>query len=200
MTQPADVLTFWFGSAQLDAPVAAGYRRLWFKSDEQLDRRIEEAFGPLVESALAGELNGWRQSLAGELALILLCDQFTRNIYRGTARAFAGDALAAEIAQEVVERGDETRLGLHQRAFVGMPLEHGESAEMQVRSVAFFEQLRRSYLDGAEGAAQAQDFYRYALAHQQVIEEFGRYPHRNAALGRESTPAEQQWLEHRGGF
>ncbi|SDK11311.1 DUF924 family protein [Microbulbifer yueqingensis] len=200
MTQPADILRFWFGSDRLNAPVDDAHRQLWFSAQEELDQQIEENFGHLVEAALGGELEGWRTSLAGELALVLLCDQFTRNIYRDTRRAFAGDALARKVALEVIERGDDEQLGLYQRAFLGMPLEHDESLEMQQRSVEFFDRLRKSHLDGAEGAAQAENFYQYALAHREVIEEFGRYPHRNAALGRASTPAEQAWLEKGGGF
>ncbi|WP_308367070.1 MULTISPECIES: DUF924 family protein [unclassified Microbulbifer] len=200
MTEPADVLTFWFGQAQLDAVPSAGYRRRWFSGDSSFDSQIEEDFGAQVEAALAGDLARWRQSLEGELALVLLCDQFTRNIYRGTTRAYAGDPLARDVALAVIERGDERKLGLYQRAFLGMPLEHGETPEMQAQSVAYFDRLRRDYLNGAEAAAQAENFYQYALAHREVIEEFGRYPHRNAALGRESTPAEQKWLEKGGGF
>ncbi|MBB3063435.1 DUF924 family protein [Microbulbifer rhizosphaerae] len=200
MTEPADVLTFWFGQAQLDAVPGAEYRQRWFSGDSSFDSQIEEDFGAQVEAALAGELTHWRQSLEGELALVLVCDQFTRNIYRGTTRAYAGDSLARDAALTVIERGDERKLGLYQRAFLGMPLEHGETPEMQARSVAYFDRLRRDYLNGAEAAAQAENFYQYALAHREVIEEFGRYPHRNAALGRESTLAEQKWLEKGGGF
>lgn len=200
MTQPAEVLKFWFGSTQLDATVEPLYRQRWFTRSDAFDNRIEEDFGPRVEAALAGELGDWRGSPGGELALILLCDQFTRNIYRGSQRAFAGDPLARELAQATIERGDDQKMGLYQRAFLGMPLEHGESPQMQARSVAYFERLRRDYPDGAEGAAEAERFYQYALAHRKVIEEFGRYPHRNAALGRDSTPDEQRWLEQGGGF
>lgn len=200
MTKPADVLTFWFGQAQLDAVPDAEYRRRWFSGDSSFDSQIEEDFGSLVEAALAGELGHWRQSLEGELALVLVCDQFTRNIYRGSTRAYAGDPPARETALAVIERGDDRKLGLYQRAFLGMPLEHGEAPGMQAQSVDYFDRLRRDYLDGAEAAAQAENFYQYALAHREVIEEFGRYPHRNEVLGRESTPAEQKWLEKGGGF
>ncbi|HEY8569852.1 DUF924 family protein, partial [Microbulbifer sp.] len=100
----------------------------------------------------------------------------------------------------VIERGDDAQLGLFQRAFLGMPLEHAESEHMQRRSVDYFNRLRMDYLDGASGAAKAESFYQYALAHQKVIDEFGRYPHRNAPLGRESTTAEQAWLQQGGGF
>ncbi|WP_346836654.1 DUF924 family protein [Microbulbifer sp. SAOS-129_SWC] len=200
MTQPADILKFWFGSEHLDAPVDPVFRQRWFRGGPQFDQQIEKAFGDTVAAALAGELTDWRRSLAGELALVLLCDQFTRNLYRGTPRAFAGDALALETALAVLERGDDHQLGLNQRAFLGMPLEHDERPGIQARSVAYFDRLRRSFLDGHEGAAEAESFYQYAVAHQRVIEEFGRYPHRNAALGRASTPDEQKWLEQGGGF
>lgn len=200
MTQPADILKFWFGSAQLDAPVDPLHRQLWFTRSDTFDSRIEEDFDSQVEAALAGELEAWRGTPEGALALILLCDQFTRNIYRGTRLAFAGDARAREVALAAIERGDDEKMGLYQRAFLGMPLEHGETPEMQARSVTYFDRLRRDYLNGAENAAEAESFYQYALAHRKVIEEFGRYPHRNDALGRASTPEEQKWLEQGGGF
>lgn len=200
MAHPAEVLKFWFGTDQLDAPSDELHQQLWFTRSTAFDSEIEERFGHLVESALAGELHQWRDSLAGELALVLLCDQFSRNIYRGTARAFAGDPLALEVALAVIGRGDDSKLGLFQRAFLGMPLEHAESEEMQRRSIDHFNRLRMDYLNGAIGAAQAESFYQYALAHQKVIDEFGRYPHRNASLGRESTAAEEAWLEQGGGF
>lgn len=200
MAHPSEVLKFWFGTDQLEAPADELHQKLWFTRDETFDNEIEERFGHLVESAIAGELHEWRSSVPGELALVLLCDQFTRNVYRDTARAFAGDPLALDVALAVIERGDDRGLGLFQRAFLGMPLEHAESEEMQQRSVAYFNRLRMDYLNGAIGAAQAESFYQYALAHQKVIDEFGRYPHRNASLGRESTAAEHAWLEQGGGF
>lgn len=200
MTRTAEILTFWFGSAELDAPVDGGRTRLWFSRSDTFDREIDERFGADVEAALAGDLDSWRGKPASELALILLCDQFTRNIYRGTTRAFAGDALALETALAVIERGDDCKMGLYQRAFLGIPLEHSEAPGIQQRSVAYFERLRNNYLNGAEGAAAAESFYEYALAHQQVIDDFGRYPHRNDILGRPSTDAEQHWLDQGGGF
>ncbi len=200
MVTPSEILKFWFGTDQLEAPVDEIHQRPWFTRDETFDREIEKRFGDLVESAIAGDLHSWRESLAGELALVLVCDQFPRNIYRGTARAFAGDPLALEVALAVIERGDDDRLALFQRAFLGMPLEHTESRHMQRRSVDYFDRLRMNFLDVASGAAKAESFYQFALAHQQVIDEFGRYPHRNAPLGRESTDAEQAWLEQGGGF
>ncbi|WOX04220.1 DUF924 family protein [Microbulbifer pacificus] len=200
MATPSEILQFWFGSDQLEAPADEKHQQLWFTRDEAFDQEIEERFGHLVESAIAGELHSWRESLAGELALVLVCDQFTRNVYRGSARAFTGDLLALEVALAVIERGDDLRLGLFQRAFLGMPLEHAESEHIQRRSVDYFNRLRMDYPDGASGAAKAESFYQYALAHQKVIDEFGRYPHRNGPLGRESTTTEREWLEQGGGF
>ncbi|WP_323844621.1 DUF924 family protein [Microbulbifer magnicolonia] len=200
MPEPKEILTFWFGRPQLDAAPDDRHRQRWFAGGEDFDRKIDEYFSSTVEAALDGELASWRQSLEGEMALVLLCDQFTRNIYRYTSRAYAGDPLALEIALAVIERGDDLEMGLYQRAFLGMPLEHSELPAIQQRSVDYFNRLRMDYLNGAEGAAQAENFYQYALAHREVIDEFGRYPHRNAALGRESTPAEQKWLDQGGGF
>ncbi|MEW5248754.1 DUF924 family protein [Microbulbifer sp. 2201CG32-9] len=198
--QPAQILCAWFGSAELRAPVEEPYRRLWFSPSEANDKGLARDFGQVVERALAGQLDDWSATLTGELALVLLCDQFTRNIYRGTSSAFAGDARAQQLALAVIQRGDHHRLGLYQRAFLGMPLEHGESEEMQQRSVAFFDQLRKVRWNSAEETAQADSFYQYAVAHRDVIDRFGRYPHRNAALGRVSRPEERQWLAQGGGF
>ncbi|SDZ85142.1 DUF924 family protein [Microbulbifer marinus] len=200
MPEPREILTFWFGQPQLDAVPDDKHRQRWFAGGEDLDRKIDKYFGSTVEAALDGDLAQWRETLEGEMALVLLCDQFTRNIYRDSDRAYAGDPLALDIAQAVIARGDDRDMGLYQRAFLGMPLEHSEEPAMQRRSVDYFNQLRMDYLDGAEGAAQAESFYQYAVAHRKVIDEFGRYPHRNAALGRESTPAEQKWLDQGGGF
>ncbi|GAA5524460.1 hypothetical protein Maes01_01017 [Microbulbifer aestuariivivens] len=218
MSQPAEVLKFWFGSEQLQATSDKSLRQRWFARSEAFDSEIEQRFGHLVESALAGKLNDWRDTLMGELALVLVCDQFTRNIYRGTARAFAGDALALEVALAAIDRGDDRKLGLSQRAFLGLPLEHDERAQIQRRSVDYFKRLRDDYVaittdcttagssdattDASQSAqaAQTESFYQYALAHQKVIDEFGRFPHRNAALGRATTAAEQAWLNQGGGF
>ncbi|MFC6631993.1 DUF924 family protein [Microbulbifer taiwanensis] len=200
MPEPKEILTFWFGRPQLDAVPDDLHRQRWFAGGEEFDHRIDDYFSDTVEAALDGELASWRQTLEGEVALVLACDQFTRNIYRGTSRAFAGDPLALETALAIIERGDDRQMGLYQRAFLGMPLEHSELPEMQQRSVDYFNRLRLDYLNGADGAAQAESFYQYALAHREVIDKFGRYPHRNQALGRESTSAEQKWLEQGGGF
>lgn len=200
MSDPKEILTFWFGHPQLDTTPGEPYRQRWFASSREFDQTITDLFGDTVKAALNGKLSHWQQTLEGQMALVLVCDQFTRNIYRGNSLSFAGDPQALRIALDVIERGDDCRMGLCQRAFLGMPLEHSEAPDIQKRSVDYFRRLRADYPDGTEEAALAENFYQYALAHQRVIEQFGRYPHRNSALGRESTPEEQHWLEQGGGF
>ncbi|WP_299592344.1 DUF924 family protein [uncultured Microbulbifer sp.] len=202
---PADVLHFWFGSDALTAEPAAHQRARWFLRSDEFDAEIRNRFGSAINSAQTRELAHWEETIEGRLALILLCDQFTRNIFRGTARAFDGDPLALEISQAMVRNNQQCQLGLHQRAFVGMPLEHSELVEVQAQSVAYFDHLRNSYPAdspdmSADSAKAAADYYRFAVAHQKVIEEFGRYPHRNTALERKNTPQEQEWLDNGGGF
>lgn len=202
---PAAPIEFWFGSVDLHHPPPEPLRKRWFQRSDRFDEEIRSRFGTAVELALNGQLADWRDTLVGQLGLILLCDQFTRNIYRGSAKAFAGDAQALEISQALVRDNAHTQLGLHQRAFAGMPLEHSELAEVQNQSVAYFDQIQRDYAanspDSTEKDAKAAtEYYRFAVAHQNVIQQFGRYPHRNQALGRQSTPEEQDWLDNGGGF
>ncbi|MFA0810074.1 DUF924 family protein [Microbulbifer epialgicus] len=200
MSSIKEVLTFWFGSPALDFTPTKVQRQRWFAATPELDLEIQQDFSEITDQALEGELNHWRQTLQGELALILLCDQFARNIYRGNDQAFAGDPLALDITEGILRRGDTRSLGLFQQIFVGMPLEHSEKLPMQRRSVAYFGQLQREYRGDQSVAPYLATHYRYALAHEAVIEQFGRYPHRNAALGRESTKEELQWLAQGGGF
>lgn len=202
---PADVLQFWFGGDDLRLEPPSHQRKHWFQRNDEFDDDIRKRFGSAIEAALAGELTHWQESTEGQLALILLCDQFTRNVFRGSAKAFEGDPLALEVSQSLVRNNQQCRLGLHQRAFAGMPLEHSELPEVQAQSVAYFDQLRSEFSGdnpniGPDAAKAAEDYYRFALAHQKVIEQFGRYPHRNAALGRKNTPQEQKWLDNGGGF
>lgn len=193
------VLTFWFGDDAPDHTPDPAQRKRWFMGGAPFDAEIRERFAPLVEAALAGDLTSWHESDTGQLALILVCDQFTRNIFRGSPRAYAGDPLALTLSQGMIRDNRQAAFGLHQRAFLGLPLEHSEQPEVQAQSVAYFAQLRQDFADGPEGEL-AESYYRYAVQHRDVITEFGRYPHRNAALGRQSTAAEQEWLAAGGGF
>jgi len=181
------VLNFWFGA--LGSETDGQIRPQWFKKNEAFDAEIATRFGLLLERALAGELKGWLASALGRLAYIVVLDQFTRNSLRGQAQSFAGDALALPAALDLLA-GDAELTSL-QRWFALMPLEHAEDMAMQQRSVQEFEALATAdpRLAGA---------FDYARKHLDVIAQFGRFPHRNAVLGRASTAAELDYLAQPG--
>ena len=184
------VLNFWFGP--LGGPDEGRLRTAWFSKNPAFDAEIRERFGALIEQALAGGLHDWDAGGAqGALARILLLDQFTRNSFRDTARAFAGDTLALAAALTLIDAGGDRALTTLQRVFAYLPLEHAEDLALQRRSVALFEAL------AAEDAQQA-GALDYARRHLAVIERFGRFPHRNQALGRASSPAELDYLAQPG--
>jgi uncharacterized protein (DUF924 family) len=185
MSVPDDVLQFWFGDGQAVRPE-------WFRKDAAFDGLIRERFGQLIGIALGGGLASWRDTPDGALAELIVLDQFTRNVFRDTPRAFAGDALALAGAQAVIARGDDAVLAPLERWFVYMPLEHAEDLAMQDESVRRFEAL------AALSPEQFGSAFDYALRHHEVIRRFGRFPHRNAILGRESTPAELAFLQQPG--
>lgn len=171
------MLDFWFG---LDP------KRHWEK-DAALDADIGERFGDLRERVLATDAAGWRDHPDTVLAAIILLDQFSRNIHRGSAAAFEADDLAASLTLEAMARGYDQRLAPERRVFLLMPLMHAEDGPLQARSVEAFERL------GIE------ENTRFAREHRDVFERFGRFPGRNAALGRNTTPEEQQWLTDNDG-
>jgi uncharacterized protein (DUF924 family) len=184
-TQQA-VLDFWFG-----APGSAEYeteRAFWFRKDVALDSEIRTRFGAAIETALAGGFRDWSSS-RGTLARILLLDQFTRNSFRDTPRAFAGDALALSLAEDAVTRGDDRPRVTVERWFMYMPFQHAESIAAQERSLELF---RRLHDDGLASPLS------FAEKHAAVIRRFGRFPHRNAILGRASTAEEIAFLSMQG--
>lgn len=189
------VLDFWFDGPLAEAAPAHLSPR-WFRSDPGFDAQIGERFGALVETALDGALETWAGSPEGRLALLILLDQFPRNLYRGTARAFAGDERARQLALEGIERGDDRRLPPLARLFCYLPLEHAEDRTLQDCCVALFEALQGEVDDGVRDAFAG--FTDYARRHREVIERFGRFPHRNAALGRPSSDAERDYLAQPG--
>ncbi len=190
MTTPADILGFWFADGP-DTP-----REAWFKRDDGFDAAIRERFAVATVAARGGALDDWAGQPDSALALLILLDQFPRNLYRGSAEAFASDAHARAIAREVVlAHRFDLALAHSERVFLYLPFEHSEAMADQDLSVALFEGLR----DDARMARPAGTID-YAWRHRAVIGRFGRFPHRNAALGRESTADEQAWLEAGGGF
>lgn len=193
-----DVLAYWLGAPHPDNATALACKNLWFVKSDATDAEIRERFGPLVEDALAARLDGWAATARGRLALIVLLDQFTRNLFRGTPRSFAGDAQALHWALEGIALGHDRHADLPAvaRIFCYLPLEHAEDMALQERSVAAFQALADSAgADTREFLAGTLD---YARRHREVIARYGRFPHRNPILGRESTAEEQQYLAQPG--
>jgi len=180
------VLDFWFGP--LDARGKA--RVAWFRKNPAFDGEIRERFGALHRAAALRELEPWRASREPMLALVVVLDQFSRNLFRGDARAFAQDAHARACAREALERGDDLQLLPVERQFLYMPFEHSEDPADQDRAVDLMRSL--------ESFEATRDLTQWAEKHRAIIRRFGRFPHRNAALGRPSTPAEEAFLEEPG--
>ena len=177
MSDPRQVLDFWFVETRPEA---------WWKPDPAVDDRIRARFASLHASAGAGELFAWRATPRGRLAEIIVLDQFSRNLFRGSPRAFAQDGIALVLAQEAVATGTHVALEPVERAFLLLPYMHSESRAIHVVA----ERLYREFAP--------KDNYDFELKHKAIIDRFGRYPHRNAVLGRESTPEELAFLEQPG--
>ena len=178
MTKASEVLDFWRG---------AGMGK-WFNGGEAFDAECRDGFLDAHHAAARREFEHWMDSADGALALVLLLDQIPRNVFRGSGHAFATDGLARHYADRAIEAGIDARVDPALRFFFYLPFEHEETLAGQARSLALFEGLGDDKLLG------------YARAHRDVIVRFGRFPHRNAALGRTSTPGERDWLEAGGGF
>jgi uncharacterized protein (DUF924 family) len=196
ITTPESLLSFWFGD-ELDSPEAVAERtQLWFAGDASFDGRVRERFADLPALAAAGRLDTWRKEARSSLALVLALDQLPRNLYRDGAQCFAYDSLAYELALAAIERGFDCELTALEASFLYLPLEHAEDPEAQERCVSLF----RSLQDRAPPALRShfESFLGYAIRHRDVIRRFGRFPHRNAVLGRASTEAEREYLESGG--
>ena len=201
LATPQDVLAFWFGASPPSDDTALQLKKQWFTKSDEFDASIRARFGPTIEAALAGQLDGWARDPQGWLALIVVLDQFTRNVFRGTPRSFAGDPQARALAQQGLARGWERELCWLARPFVLLPLEHTEDLAVQDDCVARF-----TALCAAAQAEAVSDAVReilasnldYAERHSDVIRRFGRFPHRNDILGRGCTPAELAYLAQPG--
>jgi uncharacterized protein (DUF924 family) len=174
---PGDVLAFWR---------AAGAKK-WFEKDSAFDAEVTRRFLPTYEAAAAGRLSHWEDTPAGALALVIVLDQFPRNMFRGSARAYATDAQARAVADRAIARGFDRQVPASERLFFYLPFEHSENLADQERSVALF----RAHGDP--------DLLKWAELHADIIRRFGRFPHRNALLGRATTAAEQAFVDA-GGF
>lgn len=185
------ILQFWFGEPGSEAASYNQRRKVWFGKQPEFDALICQQFQAVYKQAVVGELENWQQTPQGCLALIIVLDQFPRNMFRGTPQAFAADFQALRSAQFAIEQGFDHQLVPIQRIFMYLPFEHSEDLVQQQRSVELFHQLSTE-------APELADVHDYALRHQAVIQKFGRFPHRNVILGRESTAAELAFLQQPG--
>jgi uncharacterized protein (DUF924 family) len=191
-----ELLDFWFGGLREGKPVPPERFALWFGGAETTDRQIRERFAADVERADAGGYDGWRAFPRGTLALLILLDQFPRNIYRGSPRAYDFDGKARELCLAGLDAGQDRELITVQRAFFYLPLEHSEDISLQQRSVAVFAELLRQA--PATLREHCRSFLDYAERHRAIIERFGRFPHRNSSLSRPSTAEEEVFLREPG--
>jgi uncharacterized protein (DUF924 family) len=173
----SEIIHFWF--TEID-------RALWFRKDADFDRLLKERFGALHAQASLGELSAWRDTPQGRLAEIIVLDQFSRNLFRNSPRAFAQDGMALVLAQDAVRSGADSAVTAQERVFLYMPYMHSESAAIHEAAVELF--TRNSIPNNLE----------FELKHKAIIDRFGRYPHRNALLGRTSTPEEIAFLQEPG--
>lgn len=197
MKEIDEVLDFWFGASGADGSLDPAKQKMWFGEGRKYDGVIREKFGALHARASRGKLDGaWAATPRGRMALIILLDQMSRHIHRGTALAFAQDPAAQQLALDGIGRKMDLELIPAQRAFFYIPFEHSENAEMQRTGTRCFEALAR-----AAPAAVRRDydgFLDYSRRHRDIVERFGRFPHRNAILGRVSTADEVAFLQQPG--
>jgi len=192
MIDPDNIIGFWFGQA-CESPAAALERNaFWFGSDAAVDQQIWELYADAVTDAGAGYYADWAESAAGRLALIILLDQFPRNIFRGTAEVFRYDAKALELAGQGVTLSQLAGLTVPEQAFFLMPYQHSEDAAVQNAGVALYSAMVDEAAD--EWRDVAAGYRDFAAQHRDIIVEYGRFPHRNNVLGRSSTPAEDGYL------
>jgi uncharacterized protein (DUF924 family) len=192
------VVDFWFGRDEDPEEVQGKRAARWFVRDDAFDAQVRIRFGSLVDAAISGELGAWNLSPRSWLALLILLDQFPRNLYRDSALAFSGDDKAQRTALAGIARGDDLAVPVRYRAFAYLPLEHAEDLPLQRRCIALFEALAAS--PEAKPTEAYTRYLGYARRHYDVIQRFGRFPHRNRVLGRASTPDEQAYLDAGGGF
>lgn len=186
------ILHFWFGHIETTVLPTQNRTRIWFGATEEGDNQIIEQFKTDTEKAICGDYDIWESEPRGSLALIVVLDQFSRSIYRKTPMAFTQDQKGLDVCVRGIERQFDHELSLIERAFFYMPLMHSENREMQSTSVRAFKMLVD--LSFPEARSTYESFFEYALRHFEIVEKFGRFPHRNTILGRESTPEEVEFL------
>lgn len=195
MAQIDAVLNFWFADPQTGSANYDQWRKAWFIKDSAFDQQVRDRFLATYEQAATGELDPWQESPAGSLALVLVLDQFPRNMFRRDPRAFATDPKALETTQGAIAKGFHQQLKPLQQLFLYLPLEHSENLDHQNQCVALFHKL---ITDHPGLGKEFENTYSYAFRHQAAIKQFGRFPHRNEILGRATTPKETEFLKQPG--
>lgn len=193
---PERIIQFWFGDDPQNSASDKTYQQLWWSKQDAIDQQIRQRFEATVSRAAAGALREWEATATGLLALIILTDQFPRNIYRGTAQSFEYDHLALAWCLTGIEESKDQQVLPIQRLFWYLPLEHSESIEHQDKCVSLVERLVAEVPSADKPAFE--DFLNYAERHRQVIRRFGRFPHRNAILGRDNSQEEEAFLKTPG--
>lgn len=193
-TTPADVLDFWLGDGMAQGWPTQDMNKRWFQGGAALDEEIRTRFGADVVQAVGGALQSWEVQAQSRLALVILLDQFSRNVFRGTAQAFAGDARARQLTLRTVAAREDLQLPWVARVFLYMPLMHAEDPALQEESVARFSQLLAEV--PANLKPRIQGNLDFAHEHQRIIARFGRFPYRNAVLNRASTAEEEAFLRN----
>lgn len=186
-----ELVADWFGET-LDSPAAIAARGdWWFKADDERDAMLKSKYGELVEHCASGAMYRWLEKPEGRLAMIIALDQLPRNLFRGSPRAFAYDAYTTALCLSAVHTGQDRILKPVQRVFLYMPLQHFEDLQGQDTGIALYERLAR---ENSEWPVFREEFLSFARVHRDIIARFGRFPHRNRVLGRQNTPAEEQYL------
>jgi uncharacterized protein (DUF924 family) len=186
------VLDYWFGDLDQTPSYFARHNRLWFGGEAEVDEHIRTTFEADLELAVAGQLGRWEETPKGSLALIVLLDQFSLNLYREQPRSYEQSALAVPIAERAIGQGRDWVLTPAERVFLYLPFEHGETLALQARSVALFDALAQSSTPALREVMA--DYHHWAVRHQRVVARFGRFPDRNEVFGRPSTPEELAFL------
>ncbi len=195
-TTPQDILSYWFGELHSDTEIPEDRSALWWKKDPSTDYFIRQCFEPALTHATLGKLDDWKKTARDSLAWIVLQDQFSRNMYRDTPAAFEADLACQIQSLEGIESGLDQELRPLERVFYYMPLEHAEDLEVQEKSLEMFAALLQAA--PPETKKTFENFYTFAEKHHAIIARFGRFPHRNAILGRENSPQETEFLKQPG--
>lgn len=197
LVSPQDILNFWIGDAATSAEAAELKSKLWFKKSSETDDLLRDRFGETVTALAGGLADEWAgEGIHSRLAAIIALDQFSRNIYRGTPQSFANDPLALNLSLEAIDQGAHLHLSVVEQVFLYLPLEHAEDAGHQAQCVSLMAKMRDQAPD--EFKPLCENWLDYAYRHKAIIDQFGRYPHRNNILARVSTQEEVEFLSKPG--